>query len=133
MILSTTGSQSPSSISRPMSAMALLTLLPVLGMVALDMLLVYYQYAPSSSVSPTIAAHPDLLMNLTWLVDKYVWMGTLGLLAVVLYQVAFVQCVSKLLVAAMGLMVHIASLFIVQPSVVTPFLATHALSVFPQG
>lgn len=111
------------------SAAAVILLLPVLAILCYDIVLIYYQYAlaPAGGVANTVSQ--AALTNTAWVLDKITIGGGVILLVMALKNLLVTQSMSLFLLCAVALAVHLASAFIVDTSVVTPFVAAKALAL----
>lgn len=71
-----------------------------------------------------------VLTNTAWVLDKISLGGGVVLVVMTLKHLFFTQSMGLFILSAGGLAVHLATFFIVEPSVVTPFIATNALNLF---
>ncbi|MGR0140655.1 hypothetical protein, partial [Pseudomonas sp. RSP] len=115
---------------RQSSAVTVILLLPVLAMVCFDIVLIYYQFAftPSGGLSGDISH--SALTNTAWLLDKISIGGGLMLLVMTLMQLFVSQSMSRFILCAVALVVHIATVFIAESAVVTPFIAVKVQDLF---
>lgn len=112
------------------SAAAVILLLPVLAIVCIDMVLIYYQFAlaPFGGVASDVPH--AVLTNTAWVLDKISVGGGTILLVMALKHLFFTQSMSQFLLCAVALAVHIATIYIVDPAVVTPFIAVKVQDLF---
>lgn len=105
-------------------------LLPVVAIACIDIVLVYYQFAFTPSVDVKNLVPPAALTNTAWMLDKIVIGGGVVLVVMTLQHLFFTQSMSLFILSAGGLAVHLATSFIVESAVVTPFIATNTLNLF---
>ncbi|TCV51530.1 hypothetical protein [Pseudomonas sp. 460] len=112
------------------SAEAMILLLSVLAIIGTDIVLIYYQFAlaPFGGVASDVPH--AVLTNTAWVLDKISVGGGTILLVMALKHLFFTQSMSQFLLCAVSLAVHIATVYIVDPAVVTPFIAIKVQDLF---
>ena len=73
---------------------------------------------------------PAALTNTAWALDKISIGGGIILFVTALWHLFFFQSMSLFLICSVALAVHLATVFIVDPLVVTPFIAVKALGLW---
>jgi hypothetical protein len=111
-------------------ALAVILLLPVWAIVCIDIVLIYFQitYAPSSAVASDVSH--SVLTNTAWVLDKISVGGGTVLFVVTLELLFFVQSLRQFLLCAVALTVHLATVYFVDPAVLTPLIAVKALGLY---
>ncbi|WP_282366341.1 hypothetical protein [Pseudomonas sp. PS02290] len=109
---------------------AVILLLPVLVIACIDIVLIYYQFALAPSVDVNNLVPSAALTNTAWVLDKVVIGGGVVLVVMPLQHLFLTQSMGLFILSAGGLAVHLATSFIVDQAVVTPFIASKALNLF---
>ncbi|MBX8557147.1 hypothetical protein K5D56_22020 [Pseudomonas cichorii] len=109
---------------------AVILLLPVVAIAFIDIALVYYQFALAPSVDVKNLVPSAALTNTSWVLDKIAIGGGVVLVVMTVQHLFFTQSMGLFILSAGGLAVHLVTSFIVDPTVVTPFIAMNALNLF---